>query len=212
MAAQYSPDIKEIVLRAMLVRVMAHQQEAARIGAIDARYGASRRIEVGGAVMLVGLEIGGFRPFVPGVDADKGLAKKRLQRAVGDQAGQPILVFLRCRPVDDHSGPLLPGVVIPAWDYGADQRKAGLGLGQRGVDDVVVQVGCAGKLRIEKAELALDPGQPFAKLVRRKLDRPVKTVNPWVEIAKALRHDDDRLLAEPLGENAAPLGKPLGRR
>src|SRR3954453_623988 len=64
-------------------------------GARDAADRAGGGVQVRRTQMQVGLQIGPFAPFVPGVDADKRVAEERVPAREVAQAAQPVFVLDR---------------------------------------------------------------------------------------------------------------------
>ena len=186
-------------------RVVPDQQKGrGRRGGCHGGHRARRRVQIGGAVMDIGLQIGGLGPFVPGVNADQRLAGHLAGLRVRHQPSQPSLVLCRGRTLQHQASPLAAGVVIPAGQCGLDQRKIRRGLGQRSRHHVVVRKDLRGGARVEIGQLGVAHGQAGDQFVRRELDGRVEAAGAWVHLGKALRHHQQWVLAVALAEQGAP--------
>ena len=84
--------------------------------------GARRGVQIGAPEAQIRLEIGGLRPFVPGIDKDEGFSLERVPRREVCRVAQPLLVACRGRPVIDGPSPAPARVVVPRGRNTAYQR------------------------------------------------------------------------------------------
>ena len=166
-------------------------------------------VEISRAVMDVGLQIGGLGPLVPGVDRDDAGSEQR--RGAGDQLAEPALELQR-RRADERQALALPaGVVVPGGHGGLDQRELGRGLGEAGGDDVVIGERVGLERLVEDFERVVNLRQALGQLVRREFDRRVEAERARIDVVEGLRHDEDRLFAVRLLEQAPPARERLRR-
>ena len=99
--------------------------------------------------MKVGLEIGAFRPLVPGIHADQRRAEKPPGLRMLDQPLQPGLVLGRRRAMHHQARALAPRIVVPAGHRGADQREPARRLAERHRHHLVVVIDLGGELVVE---------------------------------------------------------------
>ena len=202
LALERLADIEQEMLGPARKRVVADQQQP--MGPRDgAGRGAPGRVEIGGAIVNVGLQIGALAPFVPGVHADEGFAEERLARGAVHELGEPALVFLRARALQTEAAALPARVIVPVGRDGLDQRKIRRGLGKRTLDHVVIGEDIAAEGVIEEPQLAVDAVEVAGHLVRRKLDGAVDVVDCRVDVVEGLAHDEDGIFAI-LAEDAPP--------
>ena len=197
-------DMEQQHLRAMRMGVMSDQQQALALFRRP-RHGARGGVQKCGAEMLIGFEIGALGPFVPGVDADHGLAEKSLAPGAFDQFSQPGFIFRRRRVVDREAGALPARVIVPTRNGGLDERKIRRGLIERGGDDGVIIENVAIESRIEHFHRGVDVRHVLRELVRWKFDGAVEPIKARVVIVETLRHDENGIFAEFFAENAPPV-------
>ena len=116
--AQHTADFEQQGLRAAGEGIVAHQQQASiglHLAAGKPRHGAAGGVEIGGAEMNVGFEIGALAPLVPGVHADDRLVEKRGGLRLLDDGSEPGFVFGGGGAGDHQAGALAPRVVVPSW-------------------------------------------------------------------------------------------------
>ena len=204
-AARHAAEVQQQLLRAAGEGVVAHQQQPRR--AHRTRQPADRAprgVQVGGAVVQVGLQVGALAPFVPRVDADERLAEERLVARGPDQLRQPGLVLRRGGAHDRQAGALPPGVVVPARHRRPDQREVRRRLGERDVDHVVVVVDAAAEVGVQVVQRRMDGLHVPGQLVRRELDAAIQAVRRRVVVVEGLRHHHDGVFVELGAEDVAP--------
>ena len=189
---------------------MPDQQQAGR-GFANAGDGAGGGVEEGGTEMNVGFEVRTLGPFVPGVDGHNRLAKEAVFLGAGNERTEPGGVFCRRAAVHHQPRALPARIVVPAWHQGFDLRKGRDGLGEGCHHDVVIGIDLAAGLGVEIGQRRILQRQPADEFVRGEFDGAVKAEIARVGGVEALRHQQDRVLAVAIVEQAAPAGNRCDR-
>ena len=150
-------------------------------------------VKISETEMPVGLEISALGPLVPGIDEDKSFRGLELPQRTFASVRQPGSIFCGGGKREGAALSRLASFIVPA---GANARKK-IVLGRRGVYralyQVIIFIDASFIVLIERLDGGVYSRRICSELVRRKLDRRVKSERSRVFIAKCLRHHQIRV-------------------